>query len=798
DSPDPFFSGVPGLLDWEAVAGPGGTLVTRWWAQQHTPGGAAHSVVTVPYYRDDACFDDGTGSDPGPHVDERDVDGDEPSDSTWTDEDGNERPRECWDVTRMDEEGYAEDLGTERFYQGSIGTHGLHILAIVDSDNAHTTTPVTEIDAEQRMVVLPGEQGNVGEVYGRGPEFPLQTTVTPTSFAPSSTSTGVWLAGDLHIHTTYSHDSWDPATEPHYDPTSDDPENEPYTLGNSPEEQFAVAASRGLDYLAITDHNDVRSQQHFDETSGVLPIPGFENSLNGHAQMLGAATVDDYAALGESTAGVQAQADLLRERGGVFQVNHPAEGHTGQTNEDGTPDLDWGYDYDVQPDTVEVWNISRAWQPPMPSASSNDDAVRYWEGWLDRGVKVGATGGSDNHYKATLAVQGPGQPTTWVFARDGSTEAVLDALRTGRTFISHQPPAYGGAKLFLEADADGDGVFDAMVGDTVPPGSDLRVRAQGAPGATLHVFADGGREARDPVTVTSADWTSETFTLPDATWVRAEIDAPDGQAERAAACDDAFGDRTTYCRNQVAVLAMTSAIYQRQPADLTLEAPGEGRHTDTVEASATLTFEGRPLGDETVTFTLGSASVDATTYADGVATATLPLGDVRGDHELVARFRGNDRAGGDAAGQPFTILREVTELTYTGQTEARGETVELAAELLEDDGPAVAGREVVFEIRGDRWTATTDERGAATATATVPDHGHSVEVTVTFAGDGRFEPSSDTATVTWGGGNGGGKPSGRALLAAANAPRGGVGLIALLVLSLTAMALRRTTRYGQR
>ena len=31
-----------------------------------TPGGAAQSVVAVPYYRDDSCFDDGTGQRPGP------------------------------------------------------------------------------------------------------------------------------------------------------------------------------------------------------------------------------------------------------------------------------------------------------------------------------------------------------------------------------------------------------------------------------------------------------------------------------------------------------------------------------------------------------------------------------------------------------------------------------------------------------------------------------------------------------------------------------------------------------------
>ena len=59
--------------------------------------------------------------------------------------------------------------GSDRFYQGSIATHGLHILAIADSDNARTTVPLTEIVAEQRMVMLPGWKGwRRGEMYGRG------------------------------------------------------------------------------------------------------------------------------------------------------------------------------------------------------------------------------------------------------------------------------------------------------------------------------------------------------------------------------------------------------------------------------------------------------------------------------------------------------------------------------------------------------------------------------------------------------------------------------------------------------
>jgi len=41
------------------------------------------------------------------------------------------------------------------------------------------TVPLTEINSEQRVTVLPGEQPNVGERYGRFLEFPLTAAARP-------------------------------------------------------------------------------------------------------------------------------------------------------------------------------------------------------------------------------------------------------------------------------------------------------------------------------------------------------------------------------------------------------------------------------------------------------------------------------------------------------------------------------------------------------------------------------------------------------------------------------------------
>ena len=168
DIPDPTFSGPLGTLSYEEVTGQYGTWVDRTTVKQIT-GGTAYGLVTVPYYRDDSCFDDGTGTDPGPHVKPRDTD-------PTLDSKG--QPRVCW---RPGDGDPAKASPPDHFFQGDIATHGIHIELIADSDNAMTTVPLDEIDGEQTVVLLPGERGNVGEQYGRTFEKPLVATAVPVT-----------------------------------------------------------------------------------------------------------------------------------------------------------------------------------------------------------------------------------------------------------------------------------------------------------------------------------------------------------------------------------------------------------------------------------------------------------------------------------------------------------------------------------------------------------------------------------------------------------------------------------------
>src|SRR3954452_17330121 len=182
DPGDLTFGDANAALGWSEVGGPYGTIIDRIHAQATdlTPGGLAQSILAVPYYRDDACFDDGTGNDPGPELFPKNYKAEQATKAP----DGS--PRRCWAPAHGVTNPHGGDRGDSRFWQGDIGTHGLHLLFTGESDNARLTTPVDEIVSDWDMVMLPpsksldpaGHVKNLGEQYGRPLEKPLVAVVT--------------------------------------------------------------------------------------------------------------------------------------------------------------------------------------------------------------------------------------------------------------------------------------------------------------------------------------------------------------------------------------------------------------------------------------------------------------------------------------------------------------------------------------------------------------------------------------------------------------------------------------------
>ena len=194
-----------------------------------------------------------------------------------------------------------------------------------------------------------------------------------------------WLAGDLHAHTVHSDGSL------------------------TVDELAGLARGRGLDFLAVTDHNTVSHHAELPAAAartGVLLVPGQEVTTDtGHANCLGdggwvdfRGTADDWLAAAEA-------------RGALLCLNHPLL----------PGDVGWRRPLRRAAPLVEVWHWT--WD-------GDDPAPLEW--WLARGgVPVG---GSDFHRPGEGIA--PGGPTTWVEAEDGD---VLGALAAGRVALAADP-----------------------------------------------------------------------------------------------------------------------------------------------------------------------------------------------------------------------------------------------------------------------------------------------------------------------------------------------------------------------
>jgi hypothetical protein len=172
----------------EEVAGPGFGLVYEFELTGAT--NLAGNFAVVPYYRDDACFDDGTGDSPV----QRPFPGDAITDTGSRVEKAyianaiaNGAPADLtWDELVAECHKYANAAPWGRYpFQGAIAEHGLHFLVTQDSDNAFGPKSVDEMDGQQwRFEVPMGTPTNVLKEYGVNVSAKLVAAVAPYGELP--------------------------------------------------------------------------------------------------------------------------------------------------------------------------------------------------------------------------------------------------------------------------------------------------------------------------------------------------------------------------------------------------------------------------------------------------------------------------------------------------------------------------------------------------------------------------------------------------------------------------------------
>jgi subtilisin family serine protease len=200
----------------------------------------------------------------------------------------------------------------------------------------------------------------------------------------------------------------------------------------------------------------------------------------------------------------------------------------------------------------------------------------------------------------------------------------------------------------------------------------------------------------------------------------------------------------------------------RQPTVVTYTGPTEADFHDVFTASATLTAGGSPVSGQTVSFSLGSGGgsqeCSGTTNGSGEASCSMTPTDEPGQTTIDVSFAGTGTLEPSSDSASFTITRQETALRYTGpERVANGTAVELSGVLTEEttEGPGVSGRDVTLALGAgaDRQecTGTTGSSGAVACTIPVVDQPLNADATVPvsleFAGDTYYEPSTASATV---------------------------------------------------
>ena len=311
-----------------------------------------------------------------------------------------------------------------------------------------------------------------------------------------------WYRGDLHMHTAHSDGSC----------LSQTGKSVPCPLF------FTVqsAATRGLDFIAITEHNtdshynDERElQPYFDK---LLLIPGREmTTFWGHFNIYGITQFIDYRAvspddtLSEPKNGHYDINSILREvraKGGIASINH-ADSPGGEIC------------------------MGCAWEPPASPQSSIDmslftgvevinggriflSSADFWDAQIAREIGQGATltaiAGSDNH-NAPSEPGHPGSiawPTTVVEADNLSVPAILEGIRHGRVFIdltaSHNKIVDISARDTSARDTANNqqaimgGTLRANAGDTIA----VTIHLTGCLRSQVHIFLDGKENSAIP------------------------------------------------------------------------------------------------------------------------------------------------------------------------------------------------------------------------------------------------------------------------------------------------------------
>lgn len=341
------------------------------------------------------------------------------------------------------------DLGlfdSERFRGWSGGNK--NSFTVSETDATPSYLPGRIVPGRWKLLLgIPAIRDGVRSEYLAKIYFTRDTDtpeVSTFSIKPLHAGAG-WYRGDLHMHDSHSDGSC----------RSQAGEKVPCPLYRTVE----AAAGRGLDFIAITDHN---TTSHYDAMRELQPyfdklllIPGREiTTFEGHANVYGTTAFVDFRLTSANVPNVNDLLAQVQHLHGLFSINHPGAPSGEMCMGCGwtAPNTDF-----ARVTAIEAVNGSTSEGPYA--------GIPFWQAHLNQGFRLTGVGGSDNHDSDIRTAQpGPrtpspiGHPTTVVFARELSERAILDGIKAGHVFIDVQ----GSTDRRIELTAEADGVQAAM------------------------------------------------------------------------------------------------------------------------------------------------------------------------------------------------------------------------------------------------------------------------------------------------------------------------------------------------
>lgn len=239
-----------------------------------------------------------------------------------------------------------------------------------------------------------------------------------STFSRAPLRTGpAWYRGDLHMHDAHSDGSCQ----------SQSGQKVPCPLYKTVE----TAAQRGLDFIAISDHNTI---SHFDAMRELQPyfdklllIPAREiTTFQGHANVYGTTQFIDFRLTSPSVPDINQLLKRVQDLHAIFSINHPGlpSGEICMGCGWTAPNTDFS-----RVTAIEVVNGDLREGP--------GSGISLWQDELNKGFRLTGIGGSDNH-DADIALgarSAIGRPTTVIYAQVLSEHSILDAIRAGHVFI---------------------------------------------------------------------------------------------------------------------------------------------------------------------------------------------------------------------------------------------------------------------------------------------------------------------------------------------------------------------------